>query len=80
VALIHTIIANVTDEMFDICVEFLRWMASGLGLSYEAVNVWIFCVLWPVVTMALVVLILIQRIKIRALQHELVGNKLGQMS
>lgn len=53
---------------FDICVQVLVWLASVLGVSYETVNVWIFCVLWPLFTLALLVIVFRQHNKIKKLE------------
>ena len=44
---------KVTDYIFEKCVVFLHWIARKLGTSYEAVNVWVFCVIWPLFTLFL---------------------------
>lgn len=44
----------VLDSIFGLCVILLDWFAAGLGVSYVAVNVWIFCVIWPALTLWLV--------------------------
>jgi len=45
----NTLITNV----FAACVNILLWLARLLGTTYEAVNVWIFCVIWPLITLGL---------------------------
>ena len=42
-------------QLFDRCVELLRWTAEKCGITYEAINVWIFCIIWPLLTVALIV-------------------------
>lgn len=37
------------DRIFDLCVELLEWLANKLGMTYKQVNVWIFCVIVPLV-------------------------------
>jgi hypothetical protein len=49
-------------------VELLVWLAALFGTTYEAINVWIFCVLWPLFTAALVVVVVLQRRRIRQLE------------
>mgnify|MGYP006976769016 CR=1 FL=1 len=44
----------MTKQIFGWCVSLLEWLAEKLGMTYEAVNVWIFCVIWPLLTLALV--------------------------
>ena len=42
------------DSVFDKCVEWLVLWADVTGLTYKEINVWIFCVIWPVITLLLV--------------------------
>ena len=44
------------DKVFKECVLFLLWLAKELGMTYNEVNVWIFCVIWPVITVASIAL------------------------
>jgi hypothetical protein len=37
------------DRIFALCVDLLVWLANKLGLSYQQVNVWLFCVIVAVV-------------------------------
>ena len=37
------------DRIFDLCVELLERLADKLGMTYRAINVWIFCVILPLV-------------------------------
>jgi len=40
---------NLTiDFVFDQCVLFLIWSANLLGITYEEINVYIFCIIWPI--------------------------------
>jgi hypothetical protein len=38
------------DRIFDLCVVLLVWLAETFGTTYKAINVWIFCVIWPLIT------------------------------
>ena len=40
------------------CVECLDWLADVLHTTYETVNVWVFCVIWPVITIVLIILVI----------------------
>ncbi len=55
------------DRIFDGCVALLVSGAHLLGLTYKEINVWIFVILWPVLTIALMAVIIVQHIKIRRL-------------
>ena len=39
------------DQTFDYCVQLLIDLASILGITYEEINVWLFCVIWPLLTL-----------------------------
>lgn len=49
------------DLIFNICVTVLYDLAEGTGLTYRQINVWIFCIIWPIVT----VWLCISNIKLR---------------
>lgn len=61
---------NWIDGVFDWCVDLLLAGASALGISYNAINVWVFCVLWPLLTLFLFSMVLYQRAKIRRLLRQ----------
>ena len=46
---------DVIQEIFDLCVDSLNWLADLFGCTYEEINVLIFCVLGPIIFMTLVV-------------------------
>ena len=37
------------DRIFNTCVNLLVWMAEKVGMTYQEINVWIFCVIMPLV-------------------------------
>ena len=41
------------DFLFELAVYWLYKIAEILGITYEEVNVWIFCVAWPVFSIGL---------------------------
>ncbi len=49
------------NTIFNLCVAALVWLADLLGLSYQAINVFIFVVIWPLFTVLLIWVILRQR-------------------
>jgi hypothetical protein len=55
------------DAIFDKCVDLLVFLANQLGMTYEAINVWIFVIIWPIFTLALIFLVILQQLKIRRL-------------
>jgi hypothetical protein len=53
---------NLTvDMVFDWCVRVLTYGGHHLGMSYRAINVWVFCVVWPLFTLLLLGIIVLQR-------------------
>jgi hypothetical protein len=55
------------DAIFDFCVLLLVFLADQLGTTYKAVNVWIFVIVWPVFTLALIGVVIWQQMIIRKL-------------
>ena len=39
--------SNLINTIFDWCVNFLMNVATAIGTSYEALNVWIFVIIIP---------------------------------
>ena len=46
------------DIIFDWCVIALYEVAALLNITYEEINVWLFCIAWPLFTLALIYLCL----------------------
>jgi len=44
------------NSLFYICVDILRWGAKHLGMTYEELNIWVFVVIHPALTLILAVL------------------------
>ena len=55
--------------VFDLCVRLIEWLAGLLGTTYVAINVWIFCVIWLLLTVGLIVVVVMQCKRIWALSH-----------
>lgn len=60
------------DAIFGLCVQILIWLANAFGVSYKAINVYIFVIIWPLLTLALIITVIVQ---VRALRR--VGRPLG---
>ena len=58
------------DTVFDWCVDVLIYWANILGMTYKEINVWVFVIVWPILTMLLIVIIVRQQIMIRKLLRE----------
>ena len=62
------------DAVFDACVRILLALAGWTGLTYKEINVWIFVILWPLLTLAMAAWILIQHRRIRRLTRGADGS------
>ena len=51
------------DTIFNFCVRLLYDVANILGISYEEINVWLFCVIWPFLSLVLFAEVIRLRIK-----------------
>ena len=56
------------DNLFNSCVLFLVQIASLLEVTYEELNVYLFCIAWPIITVYMMFRILYLRWKIRWLR------------
>ena len=56
------------NEIFNWCVELLQWGAQKLGTTYVNINVWIFCIIEPIVFLGILIFLLFQRRKIKRLK------------
>jgi len=64
---------KMIDAIFDWCVRLLVFMAGQLGITYKAINVWVFVIIWPVFTLVLIGLLIVQWLRIRRLTRTM-GN------
>jgi hypothetical protein len=58
------------DQIFDWCVQVLVYWAGVLGITYKEINVWVFVILWPILTLVLAAVILWQRQRIQQLSKQ----------
>ena len=58
------------DQIFDWCVNVLVYWANIFGITYKEINVWVFVIIWPILTVLLIGVIVIQRRRIRNLLKE----------
>lgn len=56
------------DNLFNSCVLFLVQIASLLGVTYEELNVYLFCIAWPTITVYMMLRIMYLKWKIRWLK------------
>ena len=43
------------DIVFNWCVRLLYDWATFFGITYEEINIWVFIVIWPVITLAMAI-------------------------
>lgn len=53
------------DQLFKLCVMLLVDLANWIGISYEEINIWIFVIIWPLLTVY-------QTMRIRLLKNKLI--------
>jgi hypothetical protein len=69
---------NIMNTIFDVCVVILVTLAERTGMTYQEVNVWIFVIIWPILTLVLMCVILRQRHIIKELRWDLLTkDRLG---
>jgi len=49
------------DQIFDGCVNILVYWAGIFGITYKEINVWVFVIIWPILTIILIGIIVMQR-------------------
>ena len=64
------------DRIFDLCVVFLVRLSQVTGTTYKQINVIIFCILWPIFTIALVLVVVVQQVRIARLRKAAGGKEL----
>ena len=57
------------NQIFDWCVNVLIYWANVLGMTYKEINVWVFVILWPLLTILLIGIIVMQYRTIRRLSR-----------
>ena len=62
------------NEIFNWCVELLQLGAQKLGTTYEVINVWIFCIIEPILFLGILIFLVFQRRKIKRLKMMLDTN------
>lgn len=58
------------DQIFDWCVNVLVYWANIFGITYKEINVWVFVIIWPILTLIVIGIIVWQQRIIRKLKKE----------
>ena len=53
------------NEVFDICVAILIWIADLFEVTYKEANIWIFVIIEPILFIAMLYMIIKQRREIK---------------
>lgn len=56
------------DEVFRACVVLLVFVADKIGMTYEEINIWIFVIVWPLLTIYQAARITFLRYRVRKLR------------
>lgn len=54
--LFQTITKIMWDNVFNMCVDIMLFLGDITGLSYNEINVLVFCIIWPLYTIYLLIL------------------------
>jgi len=58
------------DQIFDWYVDVLVYWAGIFGITYKEINVWVFVIIWPILTVILIGIIVMQQRRIRQLSKK----------
>jgi hypothetical protein len=61
--------AAMMDQIFDWCVNVLVYGAGIFGITYKEINVWVFVIIWPILTGFLIGVIVVQYRRISQLSR-----------
>lgn len=59
------------DQLFELCVDFLNWLANLIGMTYNEINIWIFVIIEPMLFIVGIWVIISQRKKIKNLKKQI---------
>lgn len=58
------------NQIFDWCVNVLIYWANVFGVTYKEINVWVFVIIWPLLTILLIGIIVMQYRTMRRLSKK----------
>jgi hypothetical protein len=59
------------NKAFYWCVDVLKYYANLLGITYEEINIWIFCIIEPIVFFIMLGIIINYYFKIKELKRKI---------
>ena len=61
---------EIVNFLYAYCTDFVINLANITGLSYYEINAIVFCVIYPLLTMGLPILFMIQKIRLKKLKTD----------
>ena len=56
-------------SIFEWCVHLLLVAGQAVGIGYEAINVWVFVIIWPALTVVMAGVIVWQQAQLRGMRR-----------
>ena len=51
------------NELFYVCVDLLKRLAAITGMTYEEVNIWVFVIIHPLITLILLIILIVKSMR-----------------
>lgn len=68
---------STINYLFDVCVLALQELAALFGMTYESLNVWIFCIIGPTIFFLLIIALIRQICLTRKFKALYIRTKYG---
>jgi len=65
-----SLLQKIGIMLYVYCTDFTINMANILGLSYYEINAFIFCILWPVITLSLILIFVFLKLRYKHLRSK----------
>jgi len=65
-----SLLQKIGIMLYVYCTDFTINMANILGLSYYEINSFIFCILWPVITLSLILIFVFLKLRYKHLRSK----------
>jgi len=63
-------VTSLAFALYAACVDFMLQAARLFGVTYRDANAFMFFVLWPLVTLALILIVVVQAARLRRLRRK----------
>ena len=63
------------DKLYVYCTDFIINLANLLGLSYYEINTFLFCFIYPVITLLFLIIYVLQKRKLNRLKLNSLNSK-----